>query len=530
MQPENQIPGQPVDQWTPPRKFGKYILESEIDSGGMGIIYKAYRMPEKKAVAIKFMIEQTQYKRFQREATTGLRLRHRNFVRFHDSGEVEGHFYIVMDFINGEPLKKYMRQINLSSDQRLELVHKIVSAIAYAHSQGIIHRDLKPANILVDAKGEPIILDFGLVKHMAISDHEQTALTISGQILGTPGYMSPEQARGDIDQQDERSDIFCLGIILYEVLTARNPFEGNNFLEICYNIANGTPTPIEEVLPGIPPLLSHISNKSLAREKHDRYQSANDFANDIIKYLNMRKRAKDQPTINYDVSAYEAHTPAFAQKQQMAKIICTKCGCLNSHNSINCSRCGNPVRKSSSPMLTPPQGIRVQTPQIQTPQISSPIQPHLASPPPTGKARIETGPILFSPEKNAEFLREQMEEMEETIFNKYPFIIGAIFTPFAMIPMTNFLNMPFYSYILDIIFGALAEMMVRAYGTKSFLTGIVFTLMGFLSLSCKYVLLLSTSPLATKPMIAVLVSILLMFFLGGSFGLISEMRSKNENL
>ena len=148
------------NKWTPPQRFANYILEKEIDGGGMGVIYRGYTADSHKAVAIKFLWEKSQFKRFQREANTGRRLRHPNFVRYHDSGEVNGHFYIVMDFIEGRPLKKYLQENNPNYDIRLELFHDIVVAVSYAHGCGIIHRDLKPANILVTPEGLPVILDF----------------------------------------------------------------------------------------------------------------------------------------------------------------------------------------------------------------------------------------------------------------------------------------------------------------------------------------------------------------------------------
>ncbi|MBP7021109.1 MAG: protein kinase [Planctomycetes bacterium] len=300
------------ERWQPPQHFRNYVLEQEIDGGGMGIVYKARTISEQRVVAIKFLLDKAQHRRFSREMDAGQRLKHPNFVRYHDTGEIDGYFYIVMDFIEGKPLKKYMSQANLTADEKLALFKSIVAAMAYAHSRGIIHRDLKPANILVNTKGEPIILDFGLAKYIKQQDNA-TALTIEGQILGTPGYMSPEQARGEIENQDARSDIFCLGIILYEMLTGRNPFEGANFLEVCYNIAHKTARSLEEVLPGTPPQLSNIVKKALAPEREDRYQTAAEFSRDMDEYI--QKRLESQyPTIIFEENKADYKQPILAEE------------------------------------------------------------------------------------------------------------------------------------------------------------------------------------------------------------------------
>jgi serine/threonine-protein kinase len=536
-----QTPDKPASQpnrdkrWHPPEQFGNYILESEIDSGGMGIIYKGYRLPEKKAVAIKFMLEQSQYKRFQREASTGLKLHHRNFVRFHDSGEIEGHFYIVMDFINGEPLKKYLEKVNLNSDQRLALFHKIVCAICYAHNEGIIHRDLKPANILIDTENEPVILDFGLAKCLEFShEDEQTALTIAGQILGTPGYMSPEQARGEIDNQDERSDIFCLGIILYEMITARNPFEGANFLEICYNIAHKAPTPIDKIIAGIPPQLANICNQALARNKSDRYQTARDLADDVLNYLNLRKK-NEQATISYsappvtlpqtpaspmlpvipEATGNEVPKPAGGQRK-LSKIVCTSCGALNDPGTANCSKCSNVMRKIpalSKPMVAQPQS-----------QPTPAVQPMAAPAKVFNKKKVDhklslAMPIHATPHAIA---RQPIAVPVTEKKNKKPywqFIIGSLSMALAMIPVAKAFAIPYYGCVVDLLAGVAAEAMLQRHQGNAWMGSLIFAVMGLIGQIVKYLLLIAPFPFLSTLMSHTLMGVALTLLLGCTMGL-----------
>ena len=564
-----------TQRWSPPQQFDNYILEREIDGGGMGVIYKGHTINSHEPLAIKFLWEKSQFKRFQREANTGRRLRHPNFVRYQDSGEVDDHFYIVMDFIEGRPLKKYLQESNPNYDRRLELFHNIVTAVAYAHERGIIHRDLKPANILITTEGLPVILDFGLAKYIKVPESDEiTALTIEGQILGTPGYMAPEQARGEVDQQDTRSDVFSLGIILYEILAGRNPFEGTNFLEVCYKIAHQEARPIEEVIPGIPPQLSVICSKALEKDKRSRYQTALEFAEDLHGYLELRKK-RDLSTICYnsstvvfpDTVALEKPYPeAFPEAPELVlnteapvadigaepekKAFCFACGALNQEGAQHCAGCGSKLRRNKfSPGNAPPAIKNISAMAQPTPAkkvISYKGSPALPILPPTtgrtsdhrqlprqspkrkipvvtpGAVDSNRAPILLTPDK-------EVSGKPLTRKGKNKFISGAIMMPLAMIPLANVLSFPWYGYIIDAVCGGIAQTTVTRRRGGGLWGVLIFILAGLCSFGSKWTLQWIRYPFSDEQWRHIIIAIVLTMLLGNIIGLASKKKRRNFN-
>jgi tetratricopeptide (TPR) repeat protein/tRNA A-37 threonylcarbamoyl transferase component Bud32 len=273
---------------------GYEILE-EIRRGGQGIVFRALQKSTKREVALKLLREgryasETARRRFEREVELAATLRHPHIVTIFDSGETpDGNAYFAMDYIRGERLDRHTAKSELALGDRLRLLGRICQAVNYAHQRGVIHRDLKPSNVLVDEAGDPHILDFGLARPVA--EQDATVMTTAGQVAGTLPYMSPEQARGLPDAVDVRSDVYALGVMLYEQLTGTYPYpvEGDT-IQVLKHIAETPPTP-----PSQPGRYSHpgpVDNeletvvlKALAKEPEERYQTAGELARDIDHYL-----------------------------------------------------------------------------------------------------------------------------------------------------------------------------------------------------------------------------------------------------
>ena len=262
---------------------GRYEITGELGRGAMGVVYKALDPTIGRTVALKTMRldvhgldAQEMVRRFQNEARAAGVLNHPNIVTIYDAGEQDGIFYIAMEFIEGTTLHELLVEKRvLATDEVLQLTRQICRGLDYAHSNSIVHRDIKPANIMITGNGTVKIMDFGIAKSGG-------QVTNTGQVLGTPNYMSPEQVKGR--QLDGRSDLFSLGVILYEMMTGEKPFVGQNVTTIIYKIVNENPITPRDLDVTVHPGLSAIVTKALAKAPDDRYQTGADLVRDLENY------------------------------------------------------------------------------------------------------------------------------------------------------------------------------------------------------------------------------------------------------
>jgi serine/threonine-protein kinase len=262
--------------------LGRYEIISELGQGAMGVVYKALDPLIDRELAIKTinlglaLEEKEEYEgRFYQEAKAAGRLSHPNIVTIFDVGKSGDVAYIAMEFLQGKELRDILNDgEKLPVEQILNIVYQVSLGIAYAHENGIVHRDVKPSNIMVGSDGHVKITDFGIARMESSSVRTQT-----GMVLGSPKYMSPEQVVGKLI--DQRSDIFSLGVVLYEMLTGKPPFVGENVNAIMYQTLNSIPPPPGSVNQSVPDMLNFIVAKALAKGLDDRYQSAKDFASDL---------------------------------------------------------------------------------------------------------------------------------------------------------------------------------------------------------------------------------------------------------
>ena len=281
-------------------RFGDFLLECELGRGGMGIVYKAYEPALNRRVALKMILSgslsgEQELARFRAEASAAARLRHPNVVKVHRVGEHNGQHYFSMDFIEGMSLADKLAGGPLPGKAAARHVFIVAQAIQHAHEQGILHRDLKPGNVLLDRNDMPHVTDFGLAKHLG-ADGGQTR---TGAVLGTPSYMAPEQARGD-KQLSPTTDVYGLGALLYELITARPPFRGETPLDTVIQVLENDPAPPRLLNPRIDRDLETICLKCLAKSPADRYASAAALADDLRRYLdNESIQARSFNVIDY---------------------------------------------------------------------------------------------------------------------------------------------------------------------------------------------------------------------------------------
>ncbi len=295
-----------------------YRILERLGGGGMGVVYKAEDTRLKRVVALKFLPpdltrDPDARERFIHEAQAASALQHASICVVHDIDETpDGRAFLCMEFCEGETLKNKIERGPLPIDAAVDIAMQVAVGLGKAHEHGIVHRDIKPANIMVTGDGEAKILDFGLAKLTG-----RTMLTREGTTLGTAAYMSPEQTRGE--EADRRTDIWSLGVVLYEMVTGRPPFTGEYDHVLFYSIANSDPPPVTAVRTGVPMDLERIIAKALAKSPAERYQHADEMLVDLRR---LRKESETGATV-----ATAAH-PAVPKTRLRTRLIFAAAGAV----------------------------------------------------------------------------------------------------------------------------------------------------------------------------------------------------------
>ena len=297
------------------KKIGRYKILGELGRGAMGIVYKAEDPNLDRLVALKTILleedsegRKEYQKRFVLEAKAAGKLHHPNIVTTFDCGEHEGMAYLAMELIEGTDLRSRLQKETIPAAESVEIARQVAEGLAYAHARGVVHRDIKPGNIMLNPDGQAKIMDFGLAR-MRMADHK----TSTGIVLGTPRYMSPEQISGQ--PVDQRSDIFSLGIVIYEMLTGTRLFAGEDMHQVQHQITETEHVPPTRQVAGLPPMVDFVVARALKKDPTVRYQDARELAADLATCaaeLRSRESAElsDTKTVKLDSTPEKIDAPA----------------------------------------------------------------------------------------------------------------------------------------------------------------------------------------------------------------------------
>ena len=317
--------------------LGNYKILAQLGQGGMARVYKARQENLDREVAVKvlppwFAADRNFVERFNLEARLVARLSHPNIVTVHDADEYMGNLYIVMQLVDGGTLKQRLDQLQ-AINQKMDVVEatriftQLASSLSYAHENGIIHRDVKPVNVLMDRTGRPILSDFGIAKALVGSQ----GLTRQGAGVGTPEYMSPEQCQGG--PVDGRADIYALGVMLFESLTGRLPFMGDNYPALAHSHIYEAPPHPNTINPVLDPAVSQVIITALMKNPTHRYQQANDMADAL------ERAVHSQPANKLGALA------DLSRVATMPLFICPQCRHFNKSGTRFCTACGFPLNQ-----------------------------------------------------------------------------------------------------------------------------------------------------------------------------------------
>ncbi|MEI2784828.1 MAG: Stk1 family PASTA domain-containing Ser/Thr kinase [Candidatus Nanopelagicales bacterium] len=319
---------------TTQRRLGdRYQLGDTLGRGGMAEVFEGQDLRLNRKVAVKVLRpdlarDPSFQTRFRREAQSAASLNDPNIVAVYDTGEdvLDGQGehvmvpYIVMEYVDGHTLRELMSSgRRLLPERALEIMDGVLSALDYSHAHGIIHRDIKPGNVMLTRNGDVKVMDFGIARAVADS---QATMTQANAVMGTAQYLSPEQARGEV--VDARSDLYSAGCLLYELLSGRPPFQGENAVSVAYQHVSETPVPPSQVDPAVPPALDALVLKSLAKNPQDRYQTANEFKADVDRALQGLPVTGTIPSIRATVPAAAATTASMAPVGAPAAATCRR--------------------------------------------------------------------------------------------------------------------------------------------------------------------------------------------------------------